>query len=117
MAVRAIVIVDNNQRAVTLNWAGLLQSSLDTGAPFEGPDYADRSVQLSGTLGAAGACTIEGSNDGVNYATLTDPQGVDIVLVALKIEQIEEITRFIRPRITAGDGTTNLTVTFYGRRL
>ena len=118
MAVRALTVIDNNLRAIAFQWAGLLQSSLDTGAPFEGGDYADRSVQLTGTLGAGGALVLEGSNDGATYTTLTDPQGTPITLdVVGELEQIEEITRFVRPRVTAGDGTTNLIVWFYGRRL
>lgn len=98
-------------------WTALLQSTSDTGAPFECPGASDRSVQLGGTLGTGGAATIEGSNDGTNYATLTDPQGVDIVLTALgQLAQVSEITRWIRPRITAGDGSTSLTVTLLAKR-
>lgn len=118
MATRAITVVANDMRAQAVQWAGLTQATLDDGAPFEGPDYADRSVQVQGTIGAGGNVRIEGSNDGSNYVVLTDPQGNALDIVAAgRIEQIQEITRLVRPRITAGDGTTNLTVTMYGRRL
>jgi hypothetical protein len=117
MATRAFTNVDNNMRSVTGQWAGLTQASLDDGAPVELSDYADRSIQVQGTIGAAGSCRIEGSNDGTNYVVLTDPQGTALNVVAAGvIEQVQEMTRYIRPRITAGDGTTNLTVTFYGTR-
>jgi hypothetical protein len=54
---------------------------------------------------------LEGSNDGTNYAALTDPQGNALDITTAKVEQIMELTRYIRPRVTAGDGTTSLTVT------
>lgn len=117
MATRAFVIVDQNMRSVTGAWSGLTNATTDDGAPVEMPDYADRSIQVQGTIGAAGNLRIEGSNDGTNYVVLTDPQGTALNIVAAGvIEQIQEITRYIRPRITAGDGTTSLVCTFYGAR-
>ena len=117
MAVRAFTVLDQNMRAVAAQWTGLLQTSLDTGAPAELPDYADRSIQVEGTLGVGGSLNIEGSNDGTNYVLLTDPQGTNLTITAVnRMEQVQEITRYIRPRVTAGDGSTNFTVTFYGVR-
>jgi len=95
-------------------WAGLLNG--DDGSPFGSSDYSDRSVQVTGTFGATGSVSIEGSNDGVNYVGLTDPQGNAIAITEAKIEQVSELTRYIRPRVTAGDGTTTLVVTLLARR-
>lgn len=95
-------------------WAGLLNG--DDGSPLGSSDYSDRSVQVTGTFGAAGSVSIEGSNDGTNYAQLSDPQGNALAITAAKIEQISELTRYIRPRVTAGDGTTTLVVTLLARR-
>lgn len=118
MAVRAFTVLANDMRALAAQWAGLTQASADTGAPAELPDYADRSVQIEGTLGVGGTVVIEGSNDGTNYVLLTDPQGNNLTITAVnRMEQVQEITRFIRPRVTAGDGATSFTVTLYGRRL
>jgi hypothetical protein len=81
--------------------------SADTGAALEAPYLSDKSVQIQGTQGVGGAMLIEGSNDGTNYVTLTDPQGNALTMTTVGvIEQILENTRFIRPRATAGDGTT-----------
>jgi hypothetical protein len=100
-----------------VTWSGLLQSSTDDGDPYECPGASDRSVQLGGTLGAGGVATIEGSNNGSNWAALTDPQGNAIELNAIgAIEAVSELTRYVRPRITGGDGTTNLTVTLLAKR-
>ena len=66
-------------------------------------------------LGSGGTLKIEGSNDGANWSVLTDPQGNDLSFTASKIETVSEITRYIRPNVTAGDGTTALTVSLFGR--
>ena len=48
--------------------------------------------------------------DGTNWQTLTDPQGNVISKTSASIEAITEATRFVRPRVSAGDGTTSLAV-------
>ena len=78
--------------------------------------FADRSVQITGTFGTGGTVLIEGSNDGTNYATLNDPQGVAISKTAAGIFEISQIVKFIRPRVSAGDGTTSITVTLLAQR-
>jgi hypothetical protein len=97
-----------------IRWSGLLNG--DTGDRVEMPGSADRSVQFDGTFGAGGTLRWEGSNDGTTYYPLVDPQGNVLDVTVAKIEQILEITRFMRPRVTAGDGTTNLAATLLLRR-
>src|ERR1043165_2163120 len=96
---------DDNVRVVS--WSGLTQASLDDGEAFEMPGWSDRSVQVLGTLGTGGSVRIEGSNVAApsvsDWATLTDPQGNALDITSLKIEAISELTRWIRPRVTAGD--------------
>ena len=94
---------------VVATWANLANG--DDGGPIELANFADRSVQVVGTFGVGGNVRIEGSLDGSNYAVLTDPQGNNLDVQAAKIEAITELVRWIRPRVTAGDGTTSLTVT------
>ncbi len=91
-------------------WTPITFSGTDVGSALEMPGSADRTVQVVGTFGAGGSVRIEGSNDGTNYAVLTDPQGNALDITTAKIESIMELTRYIRPRITAGDGTTSLSV-------
>lgn len=90
-------------------WTGLLNG--DTGSPQTGASLPDKSVQVSGTFGTGGSCSLKGSNDGVTYFTLTDPQGNALVFTAAGMEQIAENPRYMRPEVTAGDGSTSLTVT------
>lgn len=97
-----------NKGVTVVAWTPMANS--DTGSPVSNGSYADRSVQVSGTFGAGGNARIEGSLDGVTWATLTDPQGNALDITTAKIEAISENTLWIRPNITAGDGTTSLTV-------
>ena len=83
----------------------------DDGQPVTESEFPIRSVSVTGTFGSGGTVVIEGSNDGTNYHTLTDLLGVAISFTSDGLKQISEVTNFIRPSVTAGDGTTDLDVT------
>jgi hypothetical protein len=116
MATRNGVITDISEtgRAKLVTWTGILNG--DDGSPAEWVDFADRCFQVTGTFGAGGSVAIEGSNNGANWATLADPQGNPLTFTAQKIEQALELPRYVRPRCTAGDATTNLAVTLCMRK-
>lgn len=95
-------------------WSGLLNG--DDGQPLEAIDFSDASIQVGGTFGAGGTIVLEGSNDGVTYFTLTDAQAAAISKSAAALEQLAEVCRYIKPHVTAGDGTTSLVATLYMRR-
>ena len=99
-----------------VTWTPMTNSGSDVGSPYERPGWADRCVQVFGTFGTGGTVVIEGSNDGTNYATLADAQGNALSITTAKIEEITCVTRYIRPRITGGDGTTSLTVILSARK-
>jgi len=99
-----------------MTWTPMTFSGTDVGISIEMPGSSDRSVQVTGTFGTGGSVRIEGSNDGTNYAVLTDPQGNALDITTAKIESIMELTRYIRPRVTAGDGTTSLTISMLVKR-
>ena len=113
MATRNPTVTYDYNRA-TVVWTGLLNG--DDGAAFEGFDWADASVQITGTFGVGGSINMTGSNDGTNYVVLTDPQGNAITKTSAAVEQISEGTKYFKPVVTAGDGSTNFTVTLFGRR-
>ena len=96
-----------NSASFVAQWPHLAQG--DDGAPLGCAQYADRSFQVVGTFGGA-SVVVEGTNDGVNWATLTDPQGNNLTFTAAKIEMVSEATLRIRPKVVGGDGTTDLTV-------
>lgn len=119
MATRAATIsnptkdqYDDGVQLVT--WTGLLNG--DDGAPVELPTHSDRSAQVTGTFGAGGSISLEGSNDGTNYVVLSTPASVAITLTSAGLKAVLELPRYIRPRVTAGDGTTSLTATLLLRR-
>jgi len=93
-------------------WAGILNG--DDGAPQSASMLSDKSVQVTGTPGVGGTLVIEGSNDnGVTYHTLNDSRGETTGLLsftAADLRTILENVQLIRPRCTAGDGSTNWTV-------
>jgi hypothetical protein len=105
-------------KAGVVLWTPL--ANLDTGDPLELSDRADRSIQIKGTFGAAGNVLLEGSNDPVGstatYAPLSDPQGVALNFTAAGIKAVAEACRWIRPRVTAGDGTTALSAALFVRK-
>lgn len=119
MATRAVTVESIGERLVRFIWAGLLNG--DDGAPVDWAAYADRSVQVFGTFGVGGSVTLEGSNDERNgtatWSALSDLRGNTFALTSAKIEQIEDLTYKLRPRVTAGDGTTNLTVVVFARKV
>ncbi len=97
----------NTSKAYIAKWAGVANGDVCRAQPAA--QYTDKSVQVFGTFGAGGQVAIEGSNDGDNWAVLTDPQGNPLLLTAAKIEMVSEATMYIRPAVT-GDGSTALTV-------
>lgn len=113
MATRNALTVQIEKKTYEITWAGLLNG--DTGSAEILARYSDKSIQVVGDLGVGGVCLIEGSNDGSSFFTLVDPQGNALSFSAFGLEQVLEITKFIRPRISAGDGDTDFTVILVGR--
>lgn len=93
--------------AFIARWLNLAAN--DDGQPVMGAQYTDKSVQVVGTFGGA-TLTFQGSNNGTNWATLTDPLGNALSFISARIALVTEATLFIRPLITGGDGTTSLSV-------
>lgn len=94
---------------IRVTWTGLLNG--DDGSPVEAPDHTFKEVQVLGAFGVGGNVRIQGSlDDGTTYAALNDPQGNALNVTAASIERIQESTATVRPLVTAGDGTTSLTV-------
>jgi len=100
--------IEGDDSAILVQWTGLLQG--DTGAPVQLVKYADRSVQVTGTFGAGGSVLIEGSNTSVDFATLNRLQGTPLSISSAGISQILENTVQLRPNVSGGDATTNLSV-------
>ena len=92
-------------------WTPLLNG--DSGSAYSAASLSDKSVQVFGTFGAGGTLIIEGSNDsGTTWATINDTRGETtgaLSFTGADLRQILENCEMVRPRVTAGDGTTSLT--------
>lgn len=115
MAVRTPTVEILGDRTVRITWSGLLNG--DSGEPIDWGLYADRSVQVKGTFGVGGSVSMQGSNDDQNFNDLSDLRGAALAITTAKIEQVEDVTKQIRPLVTAGDGTTNLAVVLFARKV
>jgi len=93
--------------SLVATWANLAQGDTGDAMPFS--QYSDKSVQVAGTFGGA-TVRVEGSNNGTDWAVLTDPQGNDLLITTAKIEMVTEATMLVRPNISGGDGTTSLSI-------
>jgi len=117
MATKTPTKTDLEGDSATIKLAYAAMANGDDGSTIKFTQWADRSVQVTGTFGVGGNLRVEGSSDGgTTWATLTDPQGNALDFTAAKVEAITEICELVRPRVTAGDGTTSLNVYFILRR-
>jgi hypothetical protein len=111
MATRALSGLWLTKGVHKTTWTGLLLN--DDGAGQSSPQLVDRTIQVLGTFGAGGSVSIEGSNDGgTTWAVLNDSRGEGnaMTFTGADVRTLLENPQLIRPRVTAGDGTTNLTV-------
>ena len=101
---------------IVVEWTGLLNG--DTMGPVQLPNLVDRSIQVAGAFGVGGNLRVLGTNFStfINEVPLNDAQGNVLDITAAKIEQILEMTLFIGGTVTAGDGTTSLTVRLLAKR-
>ena len=113
MAERAFTCVSAGPNCQRIVWSGLLNG--DTGVPFASHQDDIRLVQVTGTFGAGGSVTVQGTLEATptNYQTVHDPQGNDLTFTSgtNRLEQAQEGPLVFRPSVTAGDGTTDLVVT------
>lgn len=102
--------------------AWLLTTSTLTGSPVSAIEFAERTVQISGTFGALATLTMQGSNDDDPPSTwfpLTDKSNTAIAATSAGGnigKSITETTRWIRPILSGGDGTTTLRVALIAYR-
>jgi hypothetical protein len=103
---------DNRANAQSIVWSPLLLT--DDGAPFDLAG-APRSIFVSarGTFGVGGSVAFQGSADGQAWANMIQVNNASAAFTSNLSFGMRGNPRFIRPLVTAGDGTTSLTVTAY----
>ncbi|TFH85260.1 hypothetical protein EQG41_18275 [Billgrantia azerbaijanica] len=88
-----------------------LTTTNDVGAALPFAEWFDRTVQATGTFGTGGTVVWQGSNDGgTTWATLRDRQGNALSFTAAALEAVDGITELARPKVTAGDGATDIDI-------
>lgn len=90
---------------VTATWPAIINGNQGDAA---GGPYITAFFVVTGTFGAGGSVRLEGSNDGTNWFALSSTA----LTAAGSFAPLgaAEHPKFIRPSVTAGDGTTSLTV-------
>lgn len=112
MSIRNDTYVVNEQGTIDIVWAGILNG--DSGLPVSiQQGFWKLSIQAAGTFGAAGSVALEGSNDGVNYSAIKDVNNTTVAMTDTSMWRVEVVSKFLRPRATAGDGTTALVISLH----
>jgi len=117
MAVQSVArtALNAGQLATLFTWTALANG--DTGAPVEVGDFAGLTVTFEGTFGTGGTVKLRGSNDGTNYYDLTNQAATAISKTAAGVSAVAEAPRYVRPEVTAGDGTTLLSCRLVARKV
>jgi len=113
MAVQSAKTLKNDEVMMIVRWSNLANG--DTGSWLQIPYGAEKCAIAYGTFGAGGSIAIEGANEIIaspaNAIPLHNPGETVIALTSSgQVQQVLESTFQIRPHVTAGDGTTLLTV-------
>lgn len=110
-----VIEIVGNHDAVVLTFA--LDDTDGQGAPIGDriAEYGDRTVTFSGTFGG-GTASVEGSNDGVTYHALNDPQGEPLSFTAPGVGLIVEAPRFIRTVLSGAGAGASVAAAICARR-
>ena len=108
--------VTPDESVIVVNWAGLAASA-DVGDAQSFAAFGDKTFIVSGTFTGTPTIIIEGSNDGTNWAQLTNRQGVALSFTALGVNTSQDRPIYFRPRLTAGSGGATVLVSVAIHRL
>ena len=100
-------------------WTWTLTTADPNGVAIEMPEWADRNFQVgisTDTFGSA-TCSIQGSNDGITFSTLSNAAGATTAtFTAAGFKTIIELPRFMRPSLTAVGVGATITCILVARR-
>jgi hypothetical protein len=102
----------SDARTRVVSWIEMGQS--DTATAVQLGAWSDRSVQVAGDFSGAASLAIHGSNDGTNYILLQDTLGDDLTFTAAGLLSIGQATRYIKPVLSSGNGSTDLDIVIHG---
>lgn len=94
-----------------VTWAACVNADVGESIDVSGAKSLTAMLASGGTLGAGGNCRWEGSFDNATWFTMNSDIGAPAAAnqVALSAPtMLKERPRWVRPNISAGDGTTSL---------
>lgn len=103
-------------RSTYITWSNL--ASNDDGQPLQFAGHADKTLQVFGSFSGGATLVFEGSNDprvetdsgNAVWFTLNDMQTLPLSKTSAGGDLIVENPRYMRPKVTGGDGSTSITV-------
>jgi hypothetical protein len=102
--------VSKDGSVVAITWPTMTNAGTDVGAAIQLASF-EKTFHAYGTFGAGGNVIVEGSNDGTNFNALSNRQGTAMNFTAAAMNTSQDKPIWVRPRVTAGDGTTSVSVT------
>ena len=83
----------------------------ESGVAFQNNSRPDRTLQINGTFDSA-TVVFEGSNDNVNFLTLTDIDAavISYTVAPTKMLLIRECPAWVRPTVSGGGGSVSINV-------
>ncbi len=113
-----IAIVPTKLSRGSHKWIWEAMGDDDVGAALDpnggGINFADKTFHVVGTFGGSVLVVLQGSNDGTNWVTLTDPQGAVISSGTTILVAVLENPLYIRPK-TSGGTSADVDVILSGR--
>jgi hypothetical protein len=115
MATSTLTDLNADRSVVMVSWT--LTTADPTGDMLAWSDWADRTV-LCESAAAWGTATfgLEGSNNGTVWVPLSDIQGTAISKTTDSIENVVELCRFVRPRLTTPGTGASVNVSIVMRK-
>ena len=110
MPTRSFTRDDAQGKTFRITWTDLLNG--DDGEPISFPGAGDFTVHAFGNFTGGGTVILEGTCTAAasNFFNMKDAQGNNLSFTAADGELVSEVVTHIRPRVTAGGGSTNITV-------
>jgi hypothetical protein len=97
-----------NVPAYSVVWSDILNS--EKGAPVSFVSITTLSIQVTGVFGSGGSIKMEGSTDGITYTDMVDGSSNPLIFTSATTLVSTDVRTYMRPKVTAGDGNTNLKV-------
>ena len=104
IAFTTTVLPQGDARRVDIRTWVVAGATSDVGTPYTAYLRPDKTIQLIGTFSST-TVLIEGSNDGTNWATLTDADGNLCSFTSADMVFVREAPQFMRPNASGGTGS------------